>query len=236
MNQTQKNMQSTKSKPTTWEQPLQSSLEQPNTPQLMGKKVWDVFTRVHDVRKTAFSDQTGRFPMQSQHGNKYIMVMVKIGSNAILVEPINSRNDHKLASAYGVLMTRLQQAGIVPEKHILDNKVSEAIKTIIKDKYKMTMELTPPGCHRRNKKHSRKMDEPEETQTMQRGGCTRYSKGNQPPLPPTQYPKPVQPPKQMPQRPPERAQAQRTKVMRQRWQQCATPCMDMLKDSQRKWN
>jgi hypothetical protein len=47
-------------------------------------------------------------------------------------------------------MTRLQQAGIVPKKHILDKEVSEAMKAIIKDEYKMAMELVPPGCHRRN--------------------------------------------------------------------------------------
>jgi len=78
------------------------------------------------------------------------MVMVKIDSNAILVEPINSRNNHKLARAYQVLITRLQQTWIVPKEHILDNKVSEAMKTIIKDEYKMAMELVPPGCHHRN--------------------------------------------------------------------------------------
>ncbi len=78
------------------------------------------------------------------------MVMVEIDRNAILVKPINSRNDHELTRAYRVLMTRLQHAGTVPKKHIFDNKVSEATKTIIKDEYKMAMELVPPGCHRRN--------------------------------------------------------------------------------------
>ena len=71
--------------------------------------------------------------------------MVEIDSNAILVKPINSRNDHELARAYRVLMKRLHHAGIVPKKHILDNEILEA-----KDKYKMAMELVPPGCHRRN--------------------------------------------------------------------------------------
>jgi len=47
-------------------------------------------------------------------------------------------------------MTHLQHAGIVPKKHILDSEVSEAMKTIIKDEYKMAMELVPPGCHRWN--------------------------------------------------------------------------------------
>jgi hypothetical protein len=39
MNQTRKNVQSTKLKPTTWEQPSQSPLKEPNTSQLTGKKV-----------------------------------------------------------------------------------------------------------------------------------------------------------------------------------------------------
>ncbi len=77
--------------------------------------------------------------------------MVKIDSNVILGKPINSRNDHELARAFRVLMKCLQHTGIVPKKHILDNKIiSEATKTIIKDKYKMAMELVSPGCHRRN--------------------------------------------------------------------------------------
>ena len=76
--------------------------------------------------------------------------MVEIDSNAILVEPISSRDDHELARAYQVLMTRLLHAGIVRKKHILDNKVSEAMKTVIKNEYKMAMELVPPGCHHRD--------------------------------------------------------------------------------------
>jgi hypothetical protein len=110
-----------------------------------GQKKCKMFSREYMTYvKQVFSDQTGRFLTRSQRGNKYIMVMVKIDSNAILVEPITSRNNHKLARAYRVLMTRLQHAGIVPKKHILNNKVSEATKTIIKDKYKMVMELVPP--------------------------------------------------------------------------------------------
>jgi len=76
--------------------------------------------------------------------------MVEIDNNAILVKLISSRNDHKLARAYPVLMTQLLHAGIVPKKHILDNEESESMKTIIKDEYKMAMELVPPGCHCRN--------------------------------------------------------------------------------------
>jgi hypothetical protein len=79
--------------------------------------------------------------------------MVEIDSNAILVEPITSQNDQELAHAYKVLMTRLQRAGIVPKKHILNSKVSEATKTIIKDENKNvdgthTPRMPPPKCSR----------------------------------------------------------------------------------------
>ena len=110
----------------------------------------DVYTRVYDVRNTVFSDQTGQFPTRSQRGNKYIMVMVEIDSNAILVEPLKSRKDPELTRAYRAMMLRLKRAGIIPKKHVLDNEVSEAMKDVIREEYQMEMELVPPGCHRRN--------------------------------------------------------------------------------------
>ena len=78
------------------------------------------------------------------------MVMVEIDSNAILVKPLKSRKDPKLMRAYCALMQRLNRAGIVPKKNILVNEVSEAMKTIIRDEYRMDMEFAPPGYHRRN--------------------------------------------------------------------------------------
>jgi hypothetical protein len=98
--------------------------EEPNVSQLKGKKIRDVYTRVYDVRNTVFSDQTGQFPTRSQRGNKYIMVMVEIDSNAILVEPLKSRKDPELTRAYRAMMLRLKRAGIIPKKHVLDNEVS----------------------------------------------------------------------------------------------------------------
>jgi hypothetical protein len=56
------------------------------------------------VRETIFSKQTGKLPTQSQRGNKYIMVMVEIDSNAILVEPMKSRNDGEMIRANNVLV------------------------------------------------------------------------------------------------------------------------------------
>jgi hypothetical protein len=88
MNQTCKNVCSTKAK--------QTPLETCDTLQLHGKKVRDIYTTMYDIRETIFSDQTGQFPTHSQSSNIYIMVLDKINSNAILVEPMKNRKDAEM--------------------------------------------------------------------------------------------------------------------------------------------
>ena len=142
LNQTRKQFHSIK--------PTLLPLEFSDATTLRGKKQRDVFTKVYDVRENIFSDQTGKFLKKSQRGNKYLMVMVEIDSNAILVEPLKIINHSELTQAYHVLVMQLKTAGIVPRKYVLDNEVLEAMKEVIRDKHKMEMELVPPGCHHRN--------------------------------------------------------------------------------------
>jgi hypothetical protein len=82
MNQTQKNVRSTKCP--------RHEFKVANIFSLGGKKERNIFTSVYKVCETIFSDQTGQFPTRSQHGNKYIMVMVEVDSNAILLKPMKS--------------------------------------------------------------------------------------------------------------------------------------------------
>jgi hypothetical protein len=142
LNQTRKNVRSTKVKATP--------LETCNTSHLHGKKVRNVYTQTYMVFKTMFSNKTGQFPIQSLCGNKYIMVMVEINSNPILVKPMKNCKDAKMIQAYNALLLLLKWAGIVPKKHVLHNEVSENTKNHIPDTCKLDMELVPPGCHRCN--------------------------------------------------------------------------------------
>ncbi len=142
LNQTRKNVHSTKAKTVP--------LETCDTSQLHGKKVCDVYTQTYMVRETMFSNQTGQFPTRSQQGNKYIMVMVEIDSNAILVEPLKSHKDEEMIRMYNALLLRLKRAGIVPKKHVLDNKVSDNMKNHICNTCKFNMEVVSPVCHQRN--------------------------------------------------------------------------------------
>jgi hypothetical protein len=79
LNQTRKNVRSTKV--------MVAPLETCNNSHLHDKKVCDVYTLTYMVCKTMYSNQTGRFPIRSLHGNKYIMVMVGINSNTTSERP-----------------------------------------------------------------------------------------------------------------------------------------------------
>ncbi len=117
---------------------------------MRGKKVQDIYISTYKVCKTTFSDQTGPFPTRSKSGNKYIMIMVEIDSSAILVKPMRSQKDAKMIRAYNALLLHLWQEGIVPKKHVIDNKVSENMKNHIKDNCRLTVELVPPDFHQQN--------------------------------------------------------------------------------------
>ena len=76
--------------------------------------------------------------------------MVEVDSNVILAELMKSKHDNKMKRAYKHLILRLTRAGVTPKKHVMDNKVSESMKNMIRDEYNMKLELVPPGCHRQN--------------------------------------------------------------------------------------
>ena len=59
------------------------------------------------------------------------------------------RSAGEMVRAYKILIQRLKNAGIKPEKHVLDNEISEEFKNAIKEN-DMDYELVPKGQHRRN--------------------------------------------------------------------------------------
>ena len=107
-----------------------------------------MFIKIFDPSDTVCSDQTGRFPVQSRSGHKYIMAMVHVDSNAVLAEPMKNRTAKEMIRAYRALLNRLRRAGFVVQKHILDNECSAELKEEIEKTCKL--QLVPPGSHRAN--------------------------------------------------------------------------------------
>ena len=60
------------------------------------------------------TDQTWRFPVTSSRGSKYLMVLYDHDSNAILAEPLTSRNERELIRATRVLHAYISVRGLTP--------------------------------------------------------------------------------------------------------------------------
>ena len=61
-------------------------------PTQTGIKTNEFFCKTVELKETLFSDQTGRFPVTSSKGNKYVMVVYSQDANAILAEPLKSKS------------------------------------------------------------------------------------------------------------------------------------------------
>ena len=86
--------------------PLPTASEEDLKP-LLGKKNRDVYIKMVDtweMKNIIYSDQTGKFPVKSRAGNRYITVMVEIDSNYILVEPMKNKTDDEMIATYQKLL------------------------------------------------------------------------------------------------------------------------------------
>jgi hypothetical protein len=81
-----------------------------------------------------YTDQTGRFPVISSKGNKYIMVLYEYDGNPILEEPLKNRAAPELLKAFQVLEKKLTARGLQPKLMRLDNEASQLLKSYLHDK------------------------------------------------------------------------------------------------------
>ena len=98
---------------------------------------------------TAYQDLTGRFPMKSSRGNECILVGYHYDANCILAHPAKNRKGPTLVGAWQHLQNEFAKAGTAPEAWILDNEVSDDLKSAFSDN-EVEFQLAPPHSHRRN--------------------------------------------------------------------------------------
>jgi hypothetical protein len=96
-----------------------------------------------------YTDQTGRFPVVSSKGNKYIMILYDYESNAILAQTIKDRTAPELLRAFQVMEQELVARGLKPKLMKLDNEASKLLKTYLHQQ-NITFQVVPPYSHRRN--------------------------------------------------------------------------------------
>jgi hypothetical protein len=113
------------------------------------KKHYDIFVVVYKLLDTVHTDQTSIFPITSQQGYWYIMVGIHLDANYIFCELMKNQTNGKMITAYQKVVNRMKLLALGLKHHHLNNKYSAAFKAFIA-KNRMTHELVPPDCHRRN--------------------------------------------------------------------------------------
>ena len=97
----------------------------------------------------AYMDSTGRFPHISSRGNQYLVVMYDFDSNAVVFEPIKTRQSKEILNAFRKCEQKIANNGIIPKMYILNNEASGELKNSLL-KNKQQYELVPSNIHRCN--------------------------------------------------------------------------------------
>ena len=86
-----------------------------------------------------YTDIAEKFPVISIEGNKYILVLYHYDTNAILTKLLRNRSDKETLRVYKELYNELNQNRFPIKLHIMENKVSKALK---KQHYKRRSRLS----------------------------------------------------------------------------------------------
>ena len=53
-----------------------------------------------EFNSTIYSDATGKFPVPSYHGNRYVMIIYVYNANTILVHPMENRKKETMVNTF----------------------------------------------------------------------------------------------------------------------------------------
>jgi hypothetical protein len=110
--------------------PLSTSLDVHPSQEPQNKATHNLFALLlptSDLCKS-YSDQTGRFPIQSSRGYQYVFILYEYDSNAILSKPLKTRQAMDITTAWTELHNKLRDNSFSPTLHILDNECSHVMK------------------------------------------------------------------------------------------------------------
>ena len=70
-------------------------------------------SKIYDqMKEKIYSDQTGKFPVQSSRSHQYIMVLIDMDSSYISMEPMKTRHASQLVMTYQIMIDRLKPVGL----------------------------------------------------------------------------------------------------------------------------
>ena len=76
------------------------------------RKYHNIYVQIDQVRYTIYAYQTGKFPITSSRGHKYVMILCAIDGNVVLADPMKNKSEGEIVETYQNLIKRLNDAGI----------------------------------------------------------------------------------------------------------------------------
>ena len=116
------------------------------------KNCGEVYLMMLEIRRmngTIYTDLTGAFPVTSARGNKLIYIAYSYDANGILWEPMKSKNDSEMSRVFKTVYEKLENIGIKPKFHIMDNVVSSTVMSWLEIN-KVDAQKVAPHNHRSN--------------------------------------------------------------------------------------
>jgi hypothetical protein len=120
-------------------------LKKRKTATMKQKQPLTVYAATIDSGQT-YTDQTGRFPVVSSKGNKYIMVLYEYDGNVIMAETIKNRTSVEHLRACQVMEQKLIARCLKPRLVRLDNEASQLLKNYLYEQ-DISFQLVPPYSH-----------------------------------------------------------------------------------------
>ena len=80
-----------------------------------------MFNAMANIVWKIYTDQTGHFPIQSSHGNKYVVILYVYNANVIQSYPLKNQPAGELMHVFHQIYAKLSAAGYKPQLHKLGN-------------------------------------------------------------------------------------------------------------------
>ena len=111
-----------------------------------GENTNEVLLQIFDPNLNNYSDLTGKFSVQSDRGNIYILVAYHYDANNIITTPLKNRIGPCILISITKINDKLRKRGLTPKLHIMDNEVSEDLKKYI-EYSDIQFQLVPTHMH-----------------------------------------------------------------------------------------
>ena len=108
-----------------------------------------VYMKITDLDGKLYSNQTGCFPITSNRGSCYVVILYSVDGNYIKAYPIKSRHFSQLLKVYDDVYAFFRVCRYIPQLHKMDNKTSKDVENFVAEQ-QAKVQCKPSDIHLTN--------------------------------------------------------------------------------------